>query len=290
VAAATGGCYATPMGAETRSLAGKTLLVTGASRGIGKAIALRAASDGANIIVVGKTDVPDQRLPGTIHSAAEEIVAAGGQALACVADVRSEEQMAEAVQAGAARFGGIDILVNNASAINLGRTPQLPMKRFDLMHQVNTRGSFLCARLCYPWLKQAPNPHILTLSPPPKLHPEWFGAHLAYTLSKFGMSLCTLGLAAEWANEAIAANSLWPKTAIATAAIANLLGGPEALRQCRRPEIVADAAHAILTRSSRDCTGQFFIDEEVLRAEGIEDFDVYAVDPSASLTADFFVE
>jgi citronellol/citronellal dehydrogenase len=273
-----------------RNLGGKTLLITGASRGIGKAIALRAARDGANVVVIGKTEQPDPRLPGTVHSATAEIIAAGGQALACAADVRDEEQLARAVEAGASHFGGIDILINNASAITLARTHELSMKRYDLMHQVNARGSFLCAKLCYPWLKRAANPHVLTLSPPLQLRPEWFGAHLGYTSSKFGMSLCTLGLANEWQEEGIAANSLWPKTAIATAAIANLLGGQDALKHCRTPQIVADAAHAILTRPSRSCTGQFFIDEDVLRAEGVEDFDTYAVDAGATLTPDFFVD
>jgi citronellol/citronellal dehydrogenase len=271
------------------SLAGKTLFITGATRGIGKSIALRAARDGARVAVIGKTDTPHPKLPGTVHTTCAEIEAAGGQALACIADVRSEEEIATAIETTVARFGGIDILVNNASAISLTPTPATPMKRFDLMHSVNARGTFLCSKLCLPFLKAAANPHILTLSPPPALKPEWFGNHLAYTLSKYGMSLCTLGLAQELAPLGIAVNSLWPRTIIATAAVENLLGGPDMIARCRSPEIVADAAHVILTRPSRAHTGQFYLDEDVLRAVGVADFSRYAVDPSLEPLPDLFV-
>jgi citronellol/citronellal dehydrogenase len=270
------------------SLAGKVLFITGASRGIGEAIALRAARDGACIAVVGKTDTPHPKLQGTVHSTCAAIVAAGGQALACVADIRDEAAVAAAVQKAAAHFGGIDILVNNASAISLTPTASTPMKRFDLMHGVNARGTFLCSQLCLPFLAKSANPHILTLSPPPELRPEWFSGHLAYTLSKYGMSLCTLGLAAELRPQGIAVNSLWPKTMIATAAIESLLG-KAASQKCRKPEIVADAAHAILTQPSRQFTGRFCIDEDVLSAAGVRDFAPYAIDPNIEPAPDLFV-
>lgn len=273
----------------TESLAGRTVFITGGSRGIGKAIGLRAARDGANVVLVGKTGTAHPRLEGTVHSAAEEVREAGGQALGLVADIRDEAQVRAAVDGALARFGGIDVLVNNASAISLDRTDQVAMKRFDLMHQVNTRGAFLCAKLCYPALLQSKNPHVLTLSPPLHLEPAWFGAHLAYTLSKYGMSLCTLGLAEEWRRQGIAVNSLWPRTTIATAAIENLLGGKAALAHCRTPAIVADAAHAIVTSPSRHLTGQFLLDEDVLRQRGVTRFDAYAVEPGAELTPDLFV-
>ncbi len=278
---------ATPRGSA--SLAGKVLFITGASRGIGEAIALRAARDGARIAVVGKTLAPHPKLRGTVQSACEAIEKIGGEALACAADIRDEAQVEAAVNACVARFGGIDILVNNASAISLSATESTPMKRFDLMQAVNVRGTFLCSKACLPFLGRAENPHILTLSPPPELRPEWFGPHLAYTISKYGMSLCTLGLAHELAGRGIAVNSLWPKTMIATAAVENLLGGAAALRQCRHPSIVADAAHAILTRPSRQFTGRFCLDEEVLGEIGISDFSRYAVDPDAPLAPDLFV-
>jgi citronellol/citronellal dehydrogenase len=274
---------------KTRSLAGKVLFITGASRGIGLAIALRAARDGAAVAVIGKTDEPHPKLEGTVHSAAQAIEAAGGRALACVADIRDEAAVQQAVQATADRFGGIDILVNNASAISLSDTASTTLKRFDLMHAVNARGTFLCSQQCLPWLERSANPHILTLSPPLELRPEWFSGHLAYSLAKYGMSLCTLGLARELAPRGIAANSLWPRTMIATAAVANLLGGAEALRRCRRPEIVADAAHRILTEPSRAFTGRFCIDEDVLRAGGVSDFSSYAVDPDVQPALDLFV-
>ena len=271
------------------SLAGKTLFITGASRGNGKAIALRAARDGACIAVVAKTDRPHPKLSGTVHTAVEEIESAGGRGLACVADIRSEEQVAAAVDRTLAAFGGIDILVNNASAIQLTGTVDTDMKRFDLMHGVNLRGTFLCSKLCIPHLKQAANPHILNLSPPLNLEARWFQDHAAYTMSKYGMSLCVLGMSAELSELGIAVNALWPRTAIATAAVQNLLGGELALKRCRKPEIVADAAHAILSRNSRACTGNFFIDDEVLAAEGVTDFESYAMTPGAELLPDFFI-
>lgn len=271
------------------TLKGKTLLITGASRGIGKAIGLRAARDGANIILVAKTVAPQKNLPGTIHTAAEEMIAAGGRALPCPTDIRSEEQVQKAIEEAVATFDGIDILINNASALGLTGTLQTPMKRFDLMHQVNVRGTFLCAQACLPYLKQSSNPHILTIAPPPKLEAKWFASHLPYTLSKFGMSLCTLGMAEEFKALGIAVNALWPKTAIATAAVMNLLGGATAIQGCRRPEIMADAAYLILTKPSRECTGNFFIDEELLRSAGTDDFDRYAVSPGTPLHPDLFI-
>ena len=271
------------------SLAGKTLLITGASRGIGKAIALRAAAEGANVAVIGKTDAEHPKLPGTVHSACEEIEAAGGQALACICDVRDEEQVKTAVDATVTRFGGIDILVNNASAIFLAGTIETPMKRFDLMHAVNVRATYMCSQLCLPHLLKADNAHILNLAPPLNMQPHWFAGHVAYTMSKYGMSMCVLGMTEEFREQGVAVNALWPKTAIATAAVKNLLGGDEAIRGCRKPEIVADAAHVIVTRPSRECTGNFFVDEEVLRAEGVSDFKKYAVDPDAELLPDFFL-
>lgn len=274
----------------TRTLAGKVLFITGASRGIGEAIALRAARDGARIAVVGKTDQPHPKLRGTVHATCAAIELAGGEALPCIADIRDETAVEQAVKATVERFGGIDVLVNNASAISLTPTAATPMKRFDLMHSVNVRGTFACSRECLPFLERSDNPHILTLSPPPVLRPDWFAPHVAYTLSKYGMSLCTLGMAAEFARAGIAVNSLWPKTMIATAAVENLLGGPAALPGCRHPSVVADAAHAILTRPSREVTGQFFIDEDVLRDAGVTDFTRYAIDPAAPLSPDIFVE
>ncbi|MBI3804073.1 MAG: NAD(P)-dependent oxidoreductase [Nitrospirae bacterium] len=270
-------------------LKGKTIVITGGSRGIGKAIGLRAARDGANIILLAKTVASTERLPGTVFSAAEEMIAAGGRALACPTDIRSEEQVASAIKKGVETFGGIDILVNNASALGLTGTLQTPMKRFDLMQQVNVRGTFLCAQAALPHLVRSANPHILTLAPPLNLDPKWFAPHLAYSLSKFGMSLCTLGLAEEFKANGVAVNALWPRTAIATAAVKNLLGGDAALRGCRSPEIMADAAHVVLTRPSRDYSGNFFVDEDLLRVTGITDFDRYAISPGAPLLPDFFV-
>jgi citronellol/citronellal dehydrogenase len=271
------------------SLSGKTLLITGGTRGIGLAIALRAARDGARVAILGKTAAPHAKLPGTVFTAAAEVEAAGGRALAIVGDVRSEESVLDAVAQTVAAFGGLDILVNNASAIALTGTLDTELKRYDLMHQVNARGTFLCSKACLPHLKLAANPHILTLSPPLDLQPRWFAPHPAYTMAKFGMSLCTLAMAEEFRRDGIAVNSLWPLTVIDTAAVRNLLGGEAMTRACRRPGIVADAAHAILARPSRECTGQFFIDEEVLRAEGVTDFAAYAVDPKVPLVADYFL-
>ena len=271
------------------SLAGKTLFITGASRGIGKAIALRAARDGANVVIAAKTTEPHAKLPGTIHSAAEEIVAAGGKALACVVDVRDDAQIASAVAEGVRVFGGIDILVNNASAISLTGTLETPMKRYDLMHQVNTRGTFACSQACIPHLARATNPHILNLSPPLNMEARWFAPHVAYTMAKFGMSMCVLGMAEELRTKRIAVNALWPRTAIATAAVQNLLGGDATMAGCRTPEIMADAAYVVLTRPSDAATGQFYVDDEVLRSAGVTDLSRYAVTPGAPLVPDFFV-
>jgi citronellol/citronellal dehydrogenase len=276
------------------SLAGKTLFITGASRGIGLAIALRAAQDGANIAVVAKTDTPDPRLPGTIHTAVEEIKQAGGNAIALKTDIRHEEQVQAAVDATVQAFGGIDILVNNASAISLTPTEKTDMKRYDLMHGINTRGTFLCSKLCVPHLRKAENPHILNLSPPLNMEERWFKHHVAYTMAKFGMSMCVLGMAGEFRKEGIAVNALWPRTVIATAAVQNLLGGDESIKASRTPAIVADAAHVILTTPSRSvganiATGNFFIDDDVLRSAGVTDFDGYATAPGTPLMPDFFI-
>jgi len=270
------------------TLAGKTLFITGASRGIGLAIALRAARDGANIVIAAKSAVPNPKLPGTIHTAAAEVEAAGGKALALQVDIREESEVRAAAAQAAERFGGIDIVVNNASAIWLAGTAETPMKRYDLMHQVNSRGTFLVTQTCLPYLKQADNPHVLMLSPPPNLDPKWFARHTAYTMAKYGMSLCVLGMSAEFAELGIAVNALWPRTVIATAAI-GMIEGVKA-EQCRKPDIVADAAHAILTRPSREYTGHFAIDDEVLREAGVTDFDHYAVEPGAPLLPDLFLD
>ncbi len=270
------------------TLRGKTLFITGASRGIGKAIALRAARDGANVVVASKTAEPHPKLPGTIHTAAAEIEAAGGRALALQVDVRDEEQVAAAVARTVDRFGGLDVLVNNASAIFLAGTADTPMKRYDLMQDVNVRATFACTRAAIPHLARAANPHVLVLSPPLDLDPRWLAPHLAYTLSKYGMSLCVVGLAEELREQGIAVNALWPRTVIDTAAL-RLLGDRFSPSATRRPEIVADAAHAVLVRPSRACTGNFFLDEEVLREEGVEDFAPYAVEPGAELATDLFL-
>lgn len=269
-------------------LQGKTLFITGASRGIGKAIALRAAADGANVAIAAKTAEPHPKLPGTIFSAAEEIEAAGGRALPLQVDIRDEDQVLAAVARTVETFGGIDILINNASAINLTSTLETPMKRFDLMWGVNARGTYLCSQACIPHLKKASNPHILTLSPPLNLDPKWFAHHVAYTISKYGMSLAVLGMAEEFKKDGIAVNALWPRTVILTAALA-MLGGITPPENCRKPEIMADAAHVILTRSSREQTGQFLIDEDVLREAGVGDFEKYAVAPGKPLHPDLFL-
>jgi citronellol/citronellal dehydrogenase len=259
----------------SRTLEGKTIMMSGGSRGIGLAIAVRAARDGANVAVMAKTDRPDPRLPGTIHTAVEEIEAAGGRGLAILGDVRDDDAIAAAVARTVEAFGGIDICVNNASAINLAKTPDLEPKRYDLMQDINTRGTFMLSRACIPHLEKSDNAHILTLSPPISLDPKWAGGQLGYTIAKYGMSLCTLGLAEELRDRRIAANSLWPRTLIATAAVLNLLGGEAAMNQSRTPEIVADAAHVILARPAAECTGNFFIDDEVLASEGVTDFEQY---------------
>ncbi len=245
-------------------LAGKTMFISGASRGIGLAIALRVARDGANVCLVAKTAEPHPKLEGTIYTAAEEIEAAGGQALPIVGDIRDEDGVFGAVEQCVSKFGGIDICVNNASAINLVGTEELSMKRYDLMQDINTRGTFLVSKACIPHLKQAGNPHVLTLSPPLNMDPKWFGAHVAYTIAKYGMSMCTLGMAEEFREAGVAFNALWPRTIIATAAVQNLLGGDEAMARSRKPEIMADAAYEVFTRPSRECTGNFFIDEDLL--------------------------
>lgn len=270
-------------------LNGKTILITGASRGIGLAIAKRCAADGANIIILAKTAVPNDKLPGTIYTAAEDIEAAGGKALPVVCDIRSDEWVKAAVQQGVRAFGGIDIVVNNASAIFPMPTTQTPMKRWDLMHQVNARGTFLVTQTCLPYLSQAQNPHILTLSPPLDMHPKWFGPHVAYTSAKYGMSLCVLGWAEEFKDQGIAANALWPRTAIATAAVENVLAGEQGMKMCRTPEILADAAHLILTKPSREFTGNFVIDDTFLHQHGVSNFDRYRVDATKPLMPDFFV-
>ncbi|PSJ60485.1 SDR family oxidoreductase [Kumtagia ephedrae] len=270
------------------SLKGKTLFISGGSRGIGLAIALRAARDGANVTIAAKTDTPHPKLPGTIHTAAAEIEAAGGRALAVVCDIREESQVAEAVAKTVEKFGGIDICINNASAIQLTGTLETDMRRYDLMQQINARGTFLVSKMCIPHLKLAKNPHILNLAPPLDMKAKWFKGHVAYTMAKFGMSMCTLGMSAEFAKDGIAVNSLWPLTAIDTAAVRNLLGGEQVAAISRSAEIMADAAHTILTRPSREATGNFYIDEEVLREEGVTDFSKYA--PGAGpLAGDFFV-
>ncbi|MBU0585444.1 MAG: NAD(P)-dependent oxidoreductase [Alphaproteobacteria bacterium] len=271
------------------SLKGKTLFISGGSRGIGLAIALRAAQDGANVTIAAKTAEPHPKLPGTIHTAAAEIEAAGGRALAVLCDIRDEAQVESAVSQTVEKFGGIDICVNNASAISLTGTLETEMKRYDLMHQINARGTFLVSRTCIPHLKKADNPHILNLSPPLDMAAKWFKNHVAYTMAKFGMSMCTLGMSAEFAKAGIAVNSLWPLTTIDTAAVRNLLGGEAVASMSRSAAIMADAAHAILTSPSREATGNFYIDEEVLRAAGVSDFSVYSPGAKGPLAADFFV-
>ncbi|HYE44991.1 MAG TPA: NAD(P)-dependent oxidoreductase [Caulobacter sp.] len=270
------------------SLAGKTLFITGASRGIGLAIALKAARDGANIAIAAKTAEPHKHLPGTIYTAAEEIEAAGGKALPLIVDVRDEASVYEGVERCVAAFGGIDICVNNASAIQLTGTEATEMKRFDLMNQVNARGTFLTSKACIPHLKKAANPHVLALSPPLDLAPHWFGRHVAYSMAKYGMSLCMLGMSDEFRGR-IAFNGLWPRTGIATAAIQFALAGDEGMRMCRTPAIMADAAYAIFNKPAAAFTGNFLIDDSFLYEEGVRDFELYRVDPSQPLMPDFFV-
>ena len=276
-----------------RTLAGRTLFISGGSRGIGLAIAVRAARDGANIAIAAKTSQPNPKLPGTIHTAAKEIERAGGHALPIVCDIRDEASVHDAVDATAKRFGGIDILVNNASAISLTGTLATPMKRFDLMFDVNVRGTFCCSQACVPHLRASAaagrNAHILTLSPPPNLDPRWFKDHVAYTIAKYGMSLTVLGMAEEFRTDGIAVNALWPRTVIATAAVAMIPGVSEQLARTRKPEIMADAAHAVLVRDARTTTGNFFIDDDVLRDAGVSDFERYAMKPGAPLIPDLFL-
>ena len=271
------------------SLAGKTLFITGASRGIGLAIALRAARDGAKIAIAAKTTEPHPKLEGTIHTAAEAIRAAGGEALPIAVDIRDEAAVVEALRRTADTFGGIDVVVNNASAIALMRTDRIDMKRFDLMHAINTRGTFMVTKHALPYLRAAENPHVLMLSPPLDMRERWFAPHVAYSIAKYGMSLCVLGFAGEFRADGIAVNALWPRTTIATAAIRNLLGGDEMIRASRTPDILADAAWLIFTKPSRTFTGNFLIDDSFLAAEGITDFDRYRVDASVPLNPDFFV-
>ncbi|RMG41239.1 MAG: NAD(P)-dependent oxidoreductase [Planctomycetota bacterium] len=270
-------------------LCGVTAFVTGASRGIGLAIALRLARAGANIAIAAKTVLPDPRLPGTIDTAARAVEEAGGRALPIRLDVRDADAIAEAVARTAARFGGIDMLINNAGAIHLGPLEHTLPKRIDLVWSINARATLLAARACLPWLRRSANPHVLNICPPLNLDPQWLAGRVAYAVSKYAMSLVTSGLAAEWADEGIAVNALWPKTAIATAAVRNLLGGEKAIEHCRIPEIMADAAFTILTRPSREASGRFFIDEDVLRSTGVADFDRYAVRSGVELLPDFFV-
>ncbi|HXF53983.1 MAG TPA: NAD(P)-dependent oxidoreductase [Hyphomicrobiaceae bacterium] len=272
------------------TLKSKTLIITGGSRGIGLAIALRAARDGANIAILAKTTEPNPKLPGTIHSAAEEIVAAGGKALPIQCDIRFEDQVAAAVARTVEVFGGIDVVVNNASAISLTPIDKTDIKRFDLMFAINTRGTFLVSKACLPHLRKSTNPHILVLSPPLDMQTKWFAGHVAYSVAKYGMSLLVLGLAEELKADGIAVNALWPRTTIATAAINNLLGGPRLMRMSRKPEIMGDAAHLVLTRPARAFTGRFLIDDTLLyEVGGVRDFEPYRVDPSAELAPDFFV-
>ncbi len=268
---------------------GKTVFITGGSRGIGKAIGVRLAKEGANVVIAAKTAEPHPKLQGTIFTAAKEIEEAGGKALPIIMDIRSEEMVEAAVSTAVEEFGGIDILINNASAINLSPTLQLPMKRYDLMHQVNTRGTFMTSQKCIPYLKKSSNPHILNLSPPLNMDPKWFGTFPAYSIAKYGMSMCVLGMAEEFKDAGIGVNALWPRTTIATAAVQNLLGGDQIIQQSRTPEIMGDAAFYILRRSGKECTGNFFIDDTVMESEGVTDLSKYAVNPDNELMPDFFV-
>ena len=270
-------------------LKGKTIFITGASRGIGKAIALRAARDGANIVIAAKTAEPHPKLEGTIYTAADEIEKAGGKALPLVMDVRSEENVADALAKTSETFGGIDILINNASAINLSNTEKLEMKRYDLMNTVNTRGTFMTTKLAVPYLKEATNPHVIMLSPPLDMSTHWFAPHVGYSIAKYGMSLCVLGFAGEFKKYGIGVNALWPRTTIATAAVGNLLGGEAMIQASRKPDILADAAHAMLLKDAKEFTGNFIIDDTFLAGEGEREFDKYRVDGSVALMKDFFV-
>ncbi len=274
---------------DSSSLRGKTLFITGASRGIGLAIALRAAKDGANIAIAAKTAEPHKHLPGTIYSAAEEIEKAGGKALPLIVDIREEAMVKDAVQKTVEKFGGIDICVNNASAISLTGTEATEMKRWDLMHSINARGTFLVSKTCIPHLKKATNPHVLMLSPPLDMSPKWFGGHVAYTMAKYGMSMCVLGMAEEFRSDGVAFNALWPRTAIATAAVEFALGGDAMIKGSRTVDILSDAAHLVFSKPARDFTGKFLIDDAFLYEHGVRDFEKYRVDPSRKLFPDFFV-
>jgi citronellol/citronellal dehydrogenase len=274
------------------NLSGKTLFISGASRGIGLAIAKRAARDGANIVIAAKTKEPHPRLPGTIYTAAEEIESSGGKALPLIVDVRFEDQVEAAIEATISKFGGLDILINNASAINLSDTDSLSMKNYDLMHSINTRGTFLCSKKAVPYLKKSENPHVINLSPPLNIETRWFQNHVGYTMAKFGMSMCVLGMHSEYKRFGIAFNALWPRTAIATAAVANHLGGEVMMAKSRTPEIMADAAYIIMNRDSKKFTGNFCIDDEILNSEGITDLIKYQVDQNldiSDLVPDFFI-
>lgn len=272
-----------------QTLKGRTLFISGASRGIGLAIANRAAKDGANIVLAAKTSEPHPKLPGTIYTAAEEIEKSGGKALPLVCDIRYEDQVRKAVEQAIEKFGGIDICINNASAIQLTNTLHTDMKRYDLMHQINTRGTFLVSKVCLPHLLKSDNPHILNLSPPLDMDAKWFGPHVAYTMAKYGMSLCVLGMSEEFKNQGVAVNALWPRTAIATAAVKNILGGEDTVNISRFPSIMADAAHVILTKNSKEFTGNFCIDDNILSESGVKDFSIYADVPFSQLAPDFFV-
>ncbi len=271
-----------------RSLNGRTLFITGGSRGIGLEIAKRAAADGANVAIAAKTAEPHPKLPGTIFTAAEDIEAAGGKALPIQCDIRHEEEVIAAVEKTVETFGGLDVLVNNASAINLTGTLETPIKRYDLMNEVNARGTFLCSQVAIPHLRKSDNPHILTLASPLNMNPRWFAPHVAYTMAKYGMSMCVLGMAEEFRDEGIGINALWPRTAIHTAAL-NMIPGIDTAK-CRKPAIMADAAHAILTRPAKETTGNFFLDEDVLREAGVSDFEQYAVEPGQPLLPDLFLD
>ncbi|XP_059177790.1 hydroxysteroid dehydrogenase-like protein 2 [Physella acuta] len=280
------------MAANTGKLAGKTVFITGASRGIGKAIALKVAKDGANVVIAAKTAEAHPKLPGTIYTAAEEVNKAGGKGFPCIVDIRNEEQVQEAVKQTVAKFGGIDILVNNASAISLTPTLATPMKKYDLMNGVNARGTYLCSQACLPYLLKSPNPHILNISPPLNMSPKWFAGHVAYTMAKYGMSMCALGMAEEFRDQGVAVNALWPRTAIWTAAMEMIGGGSGVKEQCRKVDIMSDAAYVIFSRESRKCTGNFFIDDEVLKSVGVSDSDIenYACVPGKTLLPDFFLD
>ena len=272
------------------SLKGKTIFITGGSRGIGLSIALKCARDGANIVIAAKTVEKHPKLEGTIHTAVDKIEAAGGHGLACQVDIRDEELVGNAISKAVDTFGGIDVLINNASAISLTSTQHTEMKRYDLMHSVNTRGTFMVSKHAIPHLLKSDNPHVLNISPPLNMDAKWFGPHVAYTMAKYGMSMCVLGMAEEYQSKGIAFNALWPRTAIATAAVKNLLGGEKAMRGCRKPEIMADSAYLILTKDASKNSGNFYIDDEVLAEVGVTDLSEYAVDPDAELLPDFFVD